>query len=130
MTFQTPVGPVLVSGDAASLEAVVTNLVGNALKYTHDGGWVRCTLTTRGGTAHLEVADNGLGIPESEQRDLFTKFFHSSTAQGHAIQGIGLGLTIVDSIVRSHGGDITVVSEHLKGSAFTVTFPLSEAPST
>ncbi len=124
VTFQTPAGPVLVSGDATSLEALVTNLVGNALKFTDDGGWVRCTLSTDAGTARLEVADNGLGIPEPEQRDLFTRFFRSSTAQEHAIQGTGLGLTIVDSIVRSHGGDISVVSEHLRGSAFTVTLPL------
>lgn len=127
VTFQIPADPVLVRGDATSLEAVVTNLVGNALKFTHDGGWVRCTLFTREGTARLEVTDNGLGIPEPEQRDLFTRFFRSSTAQEHAIQGTGLGLSIVDSIARNHGGDVTVVSEHLQGSSFTVTLPL-DAP--
>ena len=102
----------------------MTNLVGNALKFTAEGGWVRCTLTTFAGTARIEIADNGLGIPKQEQRDLFTRFFRSSTAQAHAIQGTGLGLTIVDSIVRNHGGDISVVSEHLEGSAFTVNLPL------
>ena len=69
------------------------------------------------------MSDNGLGIPEIEQRDLFTRFFRSSTAQEHAIQGSGLGLTIVDTIVQSHGGDISVVSEHLGGSTFTVNLP-------
>ena len=70
------------------------------------------------------MADNGLGIPEAEQHDLFTRFFRSSTAHEHAIQGSGLGLTIVDSIVKGHDGDISVVSGHLDGSTFTVTLPL------
>ncbi len=122
--FAIPDEPVFVRGDAVSLEALVTNLVGNALKFTSHGGWVRCTLTTEGETARIEVSDNGLGIPKVEQRDLFTRFFRSSTAQEHAIQGTGLGLTIVESIVHDHGGDITVVSEHLQGSVFTVTLPL------
>jgi signal transduction histidine kinase len=123
-TFEAPPAPVLVHGDPASLEAVVTNLVSNALKFTPDGGWVHCTLTTSEGVVRLQVTDNGLGIPKPEQRDLFTRFFRSSTAQEHAIQGTGLGLTIVDSIVHNHGGDISVDSEHLVGSAFTVNLPL------
>jgi len=125
VTFDMPSEPIIVRGDVANLESMVTNLVSNALKFTKDGGWVRCTLREASGTAQLMVSDNGLGIPPAEQRDLFTKFFRSSTAQEHAIQGSGLGLTIVDSIVRSHGGDISVVSKHLGGSTFTVNLPLS-----
>lgn len=124
--FEVPSHPVLVRGNATSLEAVVTNLLGNALKFTQDDGWVRCTLRTLAGTARIEVSDNGLGIPASEQRDLFTRFFRSSTAQERAIQGTGLGLTIVESIVRKHGGDVSVVSEHLEGSTFAVSLPLYE----
>ncbi len=126
VTFEIPTHPVLVLGDAAGLEALVTNLMSNAIKFTEAGGWVRCTLATSAGTARIEVSDNGLGIPHAEQQDLFTRFFRSSTAREHAIQGTGLGLTIVDSIVRNHGGDISVVSEHLVGSTFTVNLPLHE----
>ena len=125
VTFEIPSQPVVVLGDAANLESLVTNLVGNALKFTKDGGWVRCTLRVVQGTARLTVSDNGLGIPLAEQRDLFTRFFRSSTAQEHAIQGSGLGLTIVDSIVQRHGGDISVSSQHLSGSTFTVNLPLA-----
>ena len=71
------------------------------------------------------MSDNGLGIPEAEQARLFTRFFRSSTAQEHAIQGSGLGLTIVDSIVQIHGGEISVDSEHMVGSTFTVNLPLA-----
>ena len=127
VTFETPPGPVWVRGDVQSLEAVVTNLVSNALKFTEDGGWVRCRLRKVGNQARLEVSDNGLGIPEPEQRDLFTRFFRSSTAQLRAIQGSGLGLTIVEAIVRGHDGNISVLSEHMAGSTFTVNLPLAEA---
>ena len=121
--FEVPSAPVMVRGDVQNFESVVSNLVSNALKFTEDGGWVRCRLRLLADSARLEVSDNGLGIPENEQPELFTRFFRSSTAQEHAIQGSGLGLTIVDSIVQGYGGDITVVSEHQVGSTFTVTLP-------
>ena len=123
--FAVPEEPVTVSGDLQSLESLVSNLVSNALKFTEDGGWVRCTLDVDDGEARLVVSDNGLGIPAAEQQDLFTRFFRSTTAHEHAIQGSGLGLTIVDSIVKGHGGEISVVSEHMVGSTFTVHLPLS-----
>ena len=123
--FEIPDGPVMVRGDLRDLECLVTNLVSNALKFTLDGGWVRCTIeTTSDGNARLEVSDNGIGIPEEEQPSLFSRFFRSSTAQQHAIPGSGLGLTIVDSIVQNHGGDISVASQHMVGSTFTVNLPL------
>jgi signal transduction histidine kinase len=128
VTFEVPEEPAQVLGDALELEAVVVNLMTNALKFTKDGGWVNCELRTFAGAARLEVTDNGLGIPQAEQRELFTRFFRSSTAQEHAIQGTGLGLTIVDSIVRSHNGNVSVESAHLEGSTFTVTIPLRETP--
>ena len=124
VSFEVPIHPLLVRGDVESLQSLVSNLMSNALKFTEDGGWVVCTLRALGEFALLAVADNGLGIPTSEQQDLFTRFFRSSTAYEHAIQGSGLGLTIVDSIVHAHGGSIAVESEHLKGSTFTVTLPL------
>jgi signal transduction histidine kinase len=127
VAFEVPPEPVLIRGDAQTLESVVTNLLGNALKFTEHGGAVECTLRVVAGRARLEVSDNGLGIPEDEQRDLFTRFFRSSTAQRYAIQGSGLGLTIVDAIVKSHDGDISVHSGHLAGSTFTVNLPLAES---
>jgi signal transduction histidine kinase len=125
VTFAVPSTPVIVAGDQQSLESLVSNLVSNAVKFTGDGGWVRCTLEVEDDQARLEVTDNGLGIPEAEQRDLFTRFFRSTTAHEHAIQGSGLGLTIVDSIVKGHGGEISVRSEHMVGSTFTVHLPLT-----
>lgn len=124
VTFSVPADPVMVIGDVQGLESMVSNLVGNALKYTQDGGRVRCGLQVVGDQARLRVSDSGIGIPEAEQPDLFTRFFRSSTSVQRSIPGTGLGLNIVDSIVRSHGGTISVVSEHLVGSTFTVDLPL------
>lgn len=124
VTFNIPAEPVLVRGSVVDLEAMLVNLLSNALKFTADGGWVSCTLSAVNSSARVEVSDNGLGIPSREQSDLFSRFFRSSTAQQHAIQGTGLGLTIVQSIVKHHGGEISVQSEHLQGSTFTVDLPL------
>jgi hypothetical protein len=126
VVFEMPRVPVFVRGDAANLERLVLNLVTNAVKFTEDGGWVRCKLHLMDHRVRLEVSDNGIGIPEEEQGELFTRFFRSSTAVDRAIQGSGLGLTIVESIAHAHGGDISVVSSPSHGTTFTVNLPLKD----
>lgn len=126
VTFEMPTIPVIVRGDAVNLERLVFNLVTNAVKFTEDGGWVRCRLRVLGRRARLEVSDNGIGIPKNEQAELFTRFFRSTTAVDHAIQGSGLGLTIVESIAHAHGGDVSLVSAPGHGTTFTVHLPLKE----
>lgn len=121
--FHLPSIPVDVHGDAGQLEQVVFNLVSNALKFTEDGGTVECALDIEGSQARLTVSDGGIGIPENEQPGLFTRFFRSTTATDRAIQGTGLGLSIASSIVRSHGGDISVVSAPGRGTRVTVDLP-------
>ncbi len=128
LTFEIPRERVIVSGDAAHLDRVLMNLLSNAIKFTADGGSVHCSVEAVGAHAELVVRDDGIGIPESEQRDLFTKFFRSSTAQERAIQGTGLGLSIVSSIVEAHDGTIDVRSAHLAGTTFTVRLPLARVP--
>ncbi|MDN4162895.1 PAS domain S-box protein [Nocardioides abyssi] len=123
--WEAPPGPVLVTGDRAQLERVLLNLVGNAVKFTEDGGTVTCRLRREGTDALLEVVDTGIGIPREEQDGLFQKFFRSTTAQKRAIQGTGLGLSIVAAIVAAHGGRVGVESEHLAGTTFTVCLPLA-----
>jgi signal transduction histidine kinase len=124
VTFDVPPARVMVDGDPRLLERMVSNLLTNAVKYTEDGGWVRCTLRSEGGQARLQVSDNGIGIPEDEQADLFRRFFRSSTAQEHAIRGSGLGLNIVESIAHNHGGKVSLDSEPGRGSTFSVDLPV------
>ena len=111
--FDTPTQPLTISGDAAHLERVLFNLMSNALKFTEDGGSIVCALRGEPGRAVLEVRDTGIGIPEEDQAQLFTRFFRSAAAQERAIQGTGMGLAIVSSIVARHGGDIGDVQPEL-----------------
>jgi len=104
---------------------VVGNLISNALKFTDDGGTVECTLDNEGSQAKLTVSDDGIGIPENEQPGLFTRFFRATTATNRAIQGTGLGLSIASSIVRSHGGAISVISAPGRGTQVTVDLPMA-----
>ncbi|MGZ5418572.1 MAG: sensor histidine kinase, partial [Nocardioides sp.] len=99
VSFDVPDEPVVVLGDRVQLERAVMNLMSNAVKFTEDHGTVGCRLEPRNGEAWLVVHDDGIGIPEDEQGDLFTKFFRSTTAQDRAIPGTGLGLSIVAGIV-------------------------------
>ena len=127
--FDVPPEPVPVLGDPGQLERVVMNLVGNAVKFTEDGGSVECRLGTQDGHARIEVSDTGIGIPDDEQPAMFTRFFRSRAAQDRAIQGTGLGLPIVQSIVHSHGGTIGIRSEYLVGTDVHVLIPLTRARS-
>ncbi len=124
VTIEMPLHPVVVHGDSRNLERMVANLLSNAVKFTEDDGWIRCRLRASDTVATLEVSDDGIGIPAADQADLFTRFFRSSTAVDRAIQGSGLGLTIVASIAHSHGGRIEVVSAPMLGASFTVTLPM------
>jgi signal transduction histidine kinase len=73
--------------------------------------------------AVLEVADSGIGIPESAQRELFTRFFRADEAVSSAVEGTGLGLSIVKAIVEGHGGRVGVESAEGEGATFWVTLP-------
>ncbi|WP_296607322.1 ATP-binding protein [Nocardioides sp.] len=125
LVVSAPPEPVLVLGDRVQLERVLTNLLGNAVKFTEDGGRIECRVERRDGEAWVSISDTGLGIPVEEQAGLFQRFFRSSTAQHRAIQGTGLGLSIVAATVAAHGGRIDVESAHLEGTTFTVRLPLA-----
>jgi signal transduction histidine kinase len=129
--YTLPVTPALVSGDPHHLERALTNLVTNGVKFTPDGGRVSVEVSTdeAAGTAVVRVADTGLGIPESDLDKVFGRFYRSEVAQERAIQGSGLGLPIVKTIVESHQGQIDVSSQPGRGTTFTITLPLARARS-
>jgi PAS domain S-box-containing protein len=119
-----PSEPVLLEGDPAYLERLVLNLVSNGVKFTDPGGEVDVSLGVTGEVAELRVRDTGMGIPLEEQGRLFQKFFRSSLASEHAIQGTGLGLHIVRSIAEAHHGQVSFESTPGAGSTFRFTVPL------
>lgn len=123
VTLTLPAAPVPHEGDPRQLERMVTNLLGNAVKFTPDGGQVRIGLRSEGDQSVLTVADTGIGIPEAEQEQLFTRFFRSSTATEQAIPGTGLGLTIARAIVALHGGTVSIASRDGDGTTVRVQLP-------
>jgi two-component system phosphate regulon sensor histidine kinase PhoR len=116
-------GPV-VSGDPGQLDRLLMNLLSNAVKFTPEGGRIQAGATAEGAQAVLTVADSGIGIPERDQKELFTRFFRASNAVRRAIPGTGLGLAIVRTIVDNHGGELTVTSQEGRGTTVTARLPL------
>jgi len=110
---------VAVEGDEEQLTEVFVNLVGNAIKYTPEGGRVRVRLARREDGVEIEVGDNGPGIPEKDLPHVFDRFWQAKGTQG----GSGLGLAIVKSIVEAHGGRVWAGSEPGAGTRFTVRLP-------
>src|SRR5215218_999420 len=110
-------------GDRDRLAQVLDNLLSNALKFTPPGGRVVVRLTSEGSHARIEVADTGVGIPGEDQPHLFDRFYRARNATGRSIPGLGLGLTIVRTIVEGHGGTVSVHSAPDKGATFRVLLP-------
>src|SRR5207249_3051838 len=100
---------------------VLTNLLGNAIKYTPGPGRVTVTTGTESGRARLAVTDTGYGIAAADLRALGTKYLRFQRAKG--IPGTGIGLYVSRAIVDAHGGTLTVASTPGRGSTFTVHLP-------
>jgi heavy metal sensor kinase len=119
--------PLIVQGDRARLKQVAVNLLDNAIKYTPEGGEIRVRTAARNGTAVLEVADNGIGIPEGALPHLFERFYRVDKARSRQQGGAGLGLSIVKSICAAHSGRVEVQSKEGEGSSFRVELPLAKS---
>jgi len=109
--------------DRELYEKVVFNLLSNAFKFTLEGE-IRVSLSVEGAWARLTVADTGTGIPESELPHLFERFHRVLGAHGRSYEGSGIGLALVQELVKLHGGSVAVSSRLAEGSAFTVSLPL------
>ena len=116
-------GGVPVPGRPDELHRMLANLVSNALKYSDDGTSVSVALTDVDGEVEVTVADDGLGISADDQQHLFREFFRSTNLEALSRPGTGLGLVIVDRIVRRHGGRVAVDSVLGRGTTMTVTLP-------
>ncbi|HEV3032425.1 MAG TPA: hybrid sensor histidine kinase/response regulator [Polyangia bacterium] len=127
--FEASGGPVFVLGDRVRLEQIVNNLLTNALKYTPTGGRVAISVETSpdDGEAVLRVADTGMGIHADALRSIFEPFTQSERTLDRAQGGMGLGLSVVRTLVRLHGGAVAATSPGLgRGTTFTVRLPLAE----
>jgi signal transduction histidine kinase len=118
--------PVLV--DRAAICQAVLNLLNNAVKYSDAQKQIDVSVSRADDKIAIEVRDQGIGIPQSEQRRIFDKFYRISNGLLHERRGTGLGLTLVKHIVDAHKGDIHVSSSPGKGSTFTILVPAYESP--
>ncbi|MBK6716920.1 MAG: HAMP domain-containing protein [Burkholderiales bacterium] len=119
-----PGQPVWLSADESRLRQLLNNLLGNALRYTNDGGLLRLSLRTDGGMAEISVEDSPPGVPDELLPRLFERFFRVERSRGRAGGGSGLGLAICRSIVQAHGGTIEARHSPLGGVGIHIRLPL------
>ena len=112
------------------MPAAVVNLLGNAAKYTPDGGRVTFRVDADDQKLEFSVADTGIGIDEEDLPKLFQKFYRANDQRLRDITGSGLGLALAREVIRLHGGDITVQSVLNEGSTFTLRLPVNSAVAT
>jgi signal transduction histidine kinase len=116
-----------VAGDEGALRRALQNLIGNAVKYGGDGGWIGVTarraLARGGDEMHISVSDRGRGIDADDLAHIFEPFYRGRYAIERQIHGNGLGLSLVKRIAEAHGGHVTVTSEAGTGTTFTITLP-------
>jgi signal transduction histidine kinase len=121
--------PVMVQGDELRLEQVLHCLLGNAIKYSPEGGEVRVTVSRSAEKAFVRVSDQGIGIPAATQSGLFHRFYRAENADAQGLGGLGIGLYVASEILELHGGRIAVESVEGEGSTFTIELPLAEPQS-
>jgi len=128
LTVDIEPGPILVDGDPARLQQIQVNLLSNAVKYTPRGGHVVLEVRREGAAAVIRVGDDGVGIAPGMLDSIFELFVQSNRTLDHAGGGLGLGLTLVRSLVTMHGGTVTAHSTgEGRGSEFIVRLPLAVA---
>ncbi len=128
LDLQEPPHRLQVRGDRRQLASAVFNLLDNAIKYSEPGSTVQVRADVEDGSAHLTVADDGIGIPRRDLERIFERFYRVDRARSRDTGGTGLGLAIVRHVASNHGGEITVESREGEGSTFSLVLPLSERP--
>ena len=114
-------GNATVNADPVMFRRMLNNILSNALKYTLENGIIRIDAHDLQHSVQLKISDNGIGISAEHLPHIFDRFYRADHARSSC--GIGLGLSIVKSIVDLHHGTISVVSEALKGTTFIIQFP-------
>ncbi|HAA71760.1 MAG: PAS domain-containing sensor histidine kinase [Planctomycetaceae bacterium] len=114
-----------IQADEEGLAQIINNLIGNAIKYTSEGGEVTVVLRQQESTICMDVRDTGIGIDEEHLTRVFERFYRVDKARSRELGGTGLGLAIVKHLAQAFGGNVTVTSQPTKGSTFTVQLPVT-----
>ncbi len=117
--------PVTVFADREATLTIANNVIGNAIRYTPEGGAVRASCRKEGTFGVLVVEDNGIGIAENEQKRIFERFYRVDKSRKYASGGTGLGLSIVKNLTQAQDGEVRLRSQQGKGSTFEIFLPNS-----
>jgi signal transduction histidine kinase len=120
----TQLEPALCRAEREFLHQVAGNLVSNAIHYNQPGGWIRLSTFTQDDRTVLKVSNSGPGIPAAELPLVFERFYRAEKSRANGGHHSGLGLAIVEAIVKAHGGDVAVESELNVQTTFTVRLPI------
>ncbi|WP_241242339.1 ATP-binding protein [Thalassotalea sp. G2M2-11] len=112
--------------DAQAFEKIIFNLLANAIKYTPEGGKISVNAYVEQETIILDIIDTGIGIDKSSQAKIFERFQRANDEKNQAIFGVGIGLSLVNELVKAHHWRINLVSEYNQGSKFSLSIPLTE----
>ncbi|HUR79253.1 MAG TPA: HAMP domain-containing sensor histidine kinase [Thermoanaerobaculia bacterium] len=120
--------PPVMELDKDAIAQVIVNLLDNAVKYSNGNKSIDVTVTGGRDDVRIRVRDHGIGIPPSERKKIFEKFYRVGSGLVHDVKGSGLGLSIVQHVAQAHGGRVEVESEVDNGSAFTIVLPIRKEP--
>lgn len=126
LVYDAPESLPLIVGDRSRLEQVMMNVIGNAIKYTPDGGHIRVTAGVEEHTVWMDVSDDGIGIPEKDRERIFDRFYRVDKARSRESGGTGLGLSIARELVQRHQGSIGLVPHEGKGTTIRLILPISQ----
>ncbi|MNN56845.1 Alkaline phosphatase synthesis sensor protein PhoR [compost metagenome] len=126
ITFELDLIPALLIADYDQFNQVWTNILGNSIKFTPDGGVIAVSIRQEISDVTVRISDTGIGISQEDQQRIFERFFKADRSHSRKYGGSGMGLAIVKQIVLLHQGGIRVESEPGRGTAVIVTLPLIE----
>src|SRR5262249_19194375 len=130
LTVSLPALPIVLEADPTRIVQVLGNLLNNASKFSHKGGRIWLTVEQAGGEARISVRDEGIGIVAEQLPRLFDMFTQVDTSPERSRDGLGIGLTLVKTLVEMQGGTVEAHSAGLDhGSEFIVRLPVSARPS-
>ncbi|MCX6431191.1 MAG: HAMP domain-containing sensor histidine kinase [Actinobacteria bacterium] len=126
ISYEKPLDDIYVLGDPDRIHQVVANLLANARTHTPNGTPIRVVIANSDDGATVSVSDKGPGLSEGDQERIFERFFRADPSRTRSKdEGSGLGLSIVDAVMRAHGGRVSVTSKEGEGATFTLFFPIS-----
>jgi PAS domain S-box-containing protein len=129
VTMNLPPQPIWVQGDEVRLTQVITNVLGNAAKFTPAGGRITISAKQAAGTAILDITDNGVGIEKAKLDQIFDMFYQAQPRSSGGTGGLGIGLAVVQKIVSLHGGSVQAYSEGLgQGARFRIVLKAQSEP--